>query len=309
MIEITDLVFEYPTSRALDHVSCTIRPRGVTALVGPNGAGKTTIIRCIVGLSTPFHGTVSFEGVDIHRNVREVHRRMGYLSDFFGVYENLTVRQCLIFNARAYDVEEASIETAVRSVADRLGIGGYLDQRAGTLSRGLRQRLAIAQAIIHGPSFLALDEPASGLDPEARQELSRLLLGLRDEGMTILVSSHILAELESYCTDMLVMREGRIVSQESLEHRESTAGPRLRLDLAVPHAALAETLGVIDGVSGAAVDGQSATFDFVGDARDRHALLRRLIEAGVPVSGLREDRIQLQDAYFATVRDTDGDGQ
>lgn len=302
MIDVKDLVFEYPTQRALDHVSCTIRRGSVTALVGPNGSGKTTFIRCIAGLSTPFHGTVLFDGVDVHRDPRLAHQRMGYLSDFFGVYENLTVRQCLVFAARSYAVPRQAVEDSVRSAAERLNVASYMGKQAGTLSRGQRQRLAIAQAIIHNPAFVALDEPASGLDPEARRELAGLLTQLKDGGMTILVSSHILAELEDYCTDMLVMRDGRIVSEQSLGDAAATKGGALRLELASADDALSDRLAEIDGVANVRMNGLSASFDFAGGAAERHALLRRLIEAGVTVSGLREDRAQLQDAYFDSMR-------
>lgn len=302
MIEVKDLVFEYPTGRALDGVTCAIRSGSVTALVGPNGAGKTTFIRCIVGLTNPFGGTVLFDGLDVHRDPREAHRRMGYLSDFFGVYENLTVRQCLIFAARSYAVPKDWVPQSVRSAAERLNVAAFMDKRAGALSRGQRQRLAIAQAIIHSPAFVALDEPASGLDPEARHELAGLLTDLKDGGMTILVSSHILAELEDYCTDMLVMRDGRIAGAQSLTDAGAERRAVLRLDIAAPDEALGARLGEIDGVANVRVNGLSASFDFAGGAADRHALLRRLIEAGVAVSGLREDRIQLQDAYFDSLR-------
>lgn len=301
MIEVRNLIFEYPTKRALDQIDCTIRAGSVTALVGPNGAGKTTLIRCIVGLAAPFHGTVLFDGTDVHQHPREVHRRMGYLSDFFGVYDDLTVRRCLVYNARAYSVPEEDQDSAVRIAADRLGITPYLDAKAGTLSRGLRQRLAIAQAIIHRPPFLVLDEPASGLDPEAREDLSAMLLSLQADGMTILVSSHILAELENYCSDMLIMRDGRIVDTQHLTGARE-AGIRLRLDLAADYAALAAELAEIAGLSDIQIDGASATFSFSGDVAARQALLRRLVERDVPVIGLGEARVGLQDTYLASVR-------
>lgn len=196
MIEVKNLIFEYPTKRALHDVSCVIKTGSITALVGPNGAGKTTLIRCIVGLHGPFSGQVLFDGVDVHEHPRDCHRRMAYLSDFFGVYEQLTVRQCLTYTARAYGVSGDQVRTVVEAAAERLKLTDRMREKAGALSRGLRQRLAIAQAIVHEPEFLVLDEPASGLDPEARQSLSMLLIGLRDAGMTLLVSSHILAELE-----------------------------------------------------------------------------------------------------------------
>ena len=304
MIEVKNLIFEYPTKRALHDVSCLIKTGSITALVGPNGAGKTTLIRCIVGLHGPFSGQVLFDGVDVHEHPRDCHRRMAYLSDFFGVYEQLTVRQCLTYTARAYGVSGDQVRTVVEAAAERLKLTDRLREKAGALSRGLRQRLAIAQAIVHEPEFLVLDEPAPGLDPEARQSLSMLLLGLRDAGMTLLVSSHILAELEGYCTDMLIMREGRIIDSRQLAGDLADAR-RLRIDLAAPSGTILALLEETPGVAQASVTDDAATLLFNGDMAAQHGLLRRLMDAGVPVAGLREDRIALQDAYIAQIHEYD----
>tara|TARA_R110000868_G_scaffold10900_10_gene52758 strand:- start:1328 stop:2260 length:933 start_codon:yes stop_codon:yes gene_type:complete len=304
MIEVKNLIFEYPTKRALHDVSCEIKTGSITALVGPNGAGKTTLIRCIVGLHGPFSGQVLFDGVDVHEHPRDCHRRMAYLSDFFGVYDQLTVRQCLTYTARAYGVSGDQVRTVVEAAAQRLNLTDRLREKAGALSRGLRQRLAIAQAIVHEPEFLVLDEPASGLDPEARQSLSMLLIGLRDAGMTLLVSSHILAELEGYCTDMLIMREGRIIDSRKLAG-ELTDARRLRIDLAAPSGDLLGLLEKTDGVAQPSVGDEVATLLFSGDMVAQQALLRRLVDAGIPVAALREDRIALQDAYIAQIHEYD----
>lgn len=304
MIEVKNLIFEYPTKRALHDVSCLIKTGSITALVGPNGAGKTTLIRCIVGLHGPFSGQVLFDGVDVHEHPRDCHRRMAYLSDFFGVYDQLTVRQCLTYTARAYGVPSDQVRTVVEAAAERLNLTDRLREKSGALSRGLRQRLAIAQAIVHEPEFLVLDEPASGLDPEARQSLSMLLIGLRDAGMTLLVSSHILAELEGYCTDMLIMREGRIIDSRQLAG-DLTDARRLRIDLATPSDALLALLEETPGVAQVSVEENVATLLFNGDMAAQHDLLKSLLDAGVPVAGLREDRIALQDAYIAQIHEYD----
>jgi len=298
LIDIHDLVFDYPGKRALFGINCTVRPGSITALVGPNGAGKTTLIRCVAGLTVPFGGSVDFDGVDVHAFPRECHRQMGYLSDFFGVYDDLTVRQCLTHAARAYDVDRDMVAPGVVAAAQKLELEDRLNQKAGELSRGLRQRLAIAQAIIHTPDFLMLDEPASGLDPEARNTLSRLLTSLRADGMTILVSSHILAELEDYCTDMLILRDGRVADHRVLAETAEDTGIRLMIDLAEPFSALVTLLQTLDGVSQVAETEDGAALIFTGDGKARHLLLRTLIDKGVPVSGLREDQVSLQQAYF-----------
>ena len=303
MIDVKNLIFEYPTKRVLHDIDCVIEKGSITALVGPNGAGKTTLIRCIVGLHAPYSGQVFFDGDDVHEHPRECHRRMAYLSDVFGVYDQLSVRQCLSYTARAYGVASIKIQSVVEAAAERLGLTDRLHEKSGALSRGLRQRLAIAQAIVHEPEFLVLDEPASGLDPEARHSLSQLLVNLRGGGMTLLVSSHILAELEGYCTDMLIMRDGRIIDSRQLgrgrQPEPGVCGSIWRR----PTADLGALLEAQAGVSQVMVDGNVASFLFEGDLSARHGLLKNLIEDGVAIAGLSEDRVALQDAYIAQIHE------
>ncbi|NJD05295.1 MAG: ABC transporter ATP-binding protein, partial [Methylococcaceae bacterium] len=215
-IHVEHLVFEYPNVRALDDVCFAIPTGSITALVGPNGAGKTTLLRCIAALDQPLSGRIQVGDIDVLAEPRLCHRRIGYLSDSFGLYESLTVRQCLSYAAEANGLDHAVVSEAVERTAQRLNLRERLEQKAGELSRGLRQRVAIGQAIIHGPSLVLLDEPAAGLDPEARHHLSQLFRALQADGMTLLVSSHILAELAEYSTGMLVLKDGRIAGHESI---------------------------------------------------------------------------------------------
>src|SRR6201991_1509648 len=140
---IAGLRFEYPGVRALHDVSVELAAGTVTALVGPNGAGKSTLMRCLAGLETPALGQIEVDGVDVIEEPREAHRKLGYLSDFFGVYESLSVRQCLVHAAAIHGVAEATLDGEARRTAGQLGLADRLEARAGTLSRGLRQRLAI----------------------------------------------------------------------------------------------------------------------------------------------------------------------
>ncbi|HEY4077172.1 MAG TPA: ATP-binding cassette domain-containing protein, partial [Rhizomicrobium sp.] len=208
MIEINDLVFEYPGHRALHGVSLAVEAGAISALVGPNGAGKTTLLRCMAALETPYAGSVVIDGLDTREAPRAIHRKLGYLPDFFGLYDALSVRRCLFYAARAHGIAAGEAAGATQAAAARVGLADRLEQAAGTLSRGLRQRLAIAQAIVHRPTVLLLDEPAAGLDPQARRDLSQLLLSLKRDGMTLVVSSHILAELEDYSDRMIIVDHG-----------------------------------------------------------------------------------------------------
>lgn len=302
MIEITGLTFDYPGHRALNDVTLTVATGSVTALVGPNGAGKTTLMRCIAGLETPLTGNIRVADMDVIDQTRDVHRIMGYLSDFFGLYQDLTVARCLEYAAAAQGLPEADIPAAIERTAQRLDLSDRLQQTCGSLSRGLRQRVAIGQAIIHQPKVLLLDEPASGLDPEARASLAALFRQLQADGMTLLVSSHILAELDEYSTHMLALRDGRILENRELKlahlpevHR------RLHLDLAQPDALLAEWLKACAQVTLKEATEDHAEFDFHGDLHAQALLLKALIHEGFTVSSLAEHKENLQQSYLRSV--------
>lgn len=306
LISVADLVFDYPGKRALHGLTFDIAEGSITALVGPNGAGKSTLLRCLAALERPYAGEVRVAGWDMAEDPRAVHRVVGYLQDFYGLYDSLTVRRCLTYHARARAVPEAEVAERVAVVARDLGIAERMDERAGTLSRGLRQRLAIAQSIVHRPRLLLLDEPASGLDPEARHALSRLLVRLRDDGMTLLVSSHILSELQDYSSHVMILREGRLVEHAPLgavARSAAAARRRIRLRLAAPVPGLTDRLAGLGAEAIAAeADGAGAAFDFAGDDADQGALLRRLMQDGVPVCEFHALHASMQDLYLDRLR-------
>jgi ABC-2 type transport system ATP-binding protein len=304
MIRVSHLTFDYPGHRALDDVSFEIAPGTITALVGPNGAGKSTLMRVCSGLERPFAGRVMLQDLDVHEHPREAHRRMGYLPDFFGLYEDMTVRQCLEYRAAAQGVSKTQQCDALEKSAARMEIADRLNQRAGELSRGLRQRLAIAQATIHNPSFVMLDEPASGLDPEARIALATALRTLCAEGMTIIVSSHILAELDDYSTHILMIRDGRIVEHAPIGAIESEAGEHaaITIELASPDARLANILAAVPGVKVERVDERSAVLSAIGGNATRQALLKGLVDAGLPLIAFSTEKPRIQDTYLARMK-------
>ena len=340
MIDIQHLVFEYPGHRALDDVSLHIPAGSVTALVGPNGAGKSTLMRCIAGLDQPLAGRIVVNGVAVHEHPREVHQHLGYLSDFFGLYDSLSVRRCLQYAAMANQIQAVDLDARVSEVANALGLSDLLARRPTELSRGQRQRVAIGQAIVHSPKVLLLDEPASGLDPEARGSLSALFRALQASGMTLVVSSHILSELDEYCTHILSIRDGRIVSHEALGVQDSASGapapteagtaparPRSLyvLELAPSWVGAHDTDAVLRATqhlsqtlmgAGAQLQapptaqGVQPPFDplrpqlWLADtsAAARAALIATLVQAGLPVAGLWPVRERLQDRYAQDLR-------
>jgi len=303
MIQVEHLIFDYPGHRALDDVSFAIAPQTITALVGPNGAGKTTLLRCLVALDRPGAGRVMLEEIDVHEAPRDAHKRMAFLPDFFGVYDDLTVRQGLEHRARAHDVPRERRPDAIQRAAERLGVADRMRDYAGTLSRGLKQRLAIAQAIIHEPRVALLDEPAAGLDPEARYSLAAVFRELRADGMTLIVSSHILAELEDYSTHLLAIRDGRIVDLRALQQVETDEAPlAMQLRLATADQRIGALLANVAGVSDVAVDTLLVRFSLAGGAQAQHALLKRLIDEGLPVAEFAPVQSTLQDSYLALMR-------
>src|SRR5207244_1817957 len=193
---------------------------------------------------------------------------------------------------------------AIGSAADRLGIADRLNDFAGTLSRGLKQRLAIAQAIIHAPQVALLDEPAAGLDPEARYSLAAVFRGLRADGMTLVVSSHILAELEDYSTDLLAIRDGVIVDHHAFQEdgRVADQPVPMQLRLARTDQRLGAMLAAAADVADIVVDGAAASFAFAGGLEAQHALLKRLVDEGLPVAEFAPLHGTLQDSYLALMR-------
>lgn len=302
MIEVRDLVYEYPAKRALDGVSLNIAPRTITALVGPNGAGKTTLLRCLAALETPYAGNVAIEGLDTRSNPRKIHTQLGYLPDFFGLYDDLTVRRGLTYAAWSHGLAPALANDAVERTALRVGLLDRLETKAGELSRGLRQRLAIGQAIVHAPKVVLLDEPAAGLDPQARRDLSALLLQLRDAGMTLVVSSHILAELEDYCSEMIIIENGRVVGGKPIKVRDDSR-PRYLIELATARSDLKEFL-VGAGIDILELGDHHALFAFTRNPSARARLMRDLIRAGFDVASFAESTRALEETYFSRVTAT-----
>lgn len=298
IIEVRGIVFEYPGRRALDNVSFEIEAGAITALVGPNGAGKTTLMRCLCGLERPLTGEIRIDGVDVIEAPRSSHERIGFLPDFSGLYEALTIQQCWHYHAIANGVTR-DLETRIQAAAEHLRLADRLQQRVGELSRGLRQRVAIGQAIIHEPAVLILDEPASGLDPEARHDLARLFRTLQGQGMSLLVSSHILAELEDYATQMLVLKDGRLLEHRALQVTERT---ELAVDVLSDKAVAMAWLRARAEVSELQAGARGARFVYAGAVAAQAQLLSDLIAAGIVVSRFASAGSDLQRSYLDSIR-------
>jgi len=313
MIDAENVVYDYPTGRALRGVSFVVRAGAVLALVGPNGAGKSTLMRCIAALDTPTRGAITVQGIDTKDDPRAIHASLGYLPDIYGLYDRLSVRRCLIYAARSRGVPDADAPAAAEAAAVRVGLGDRMETLAGYLSRGLRQRLGIAQTLVHRPRVLLLDEPASGLDPEARASLSALIRSLATDGMTLIVSSHILSELEDYCSEMLMLRGGEVVgggvvrldggtpkpAEQDGEAAPATPAPILvRVAFAVPAAELLDRLAAL-GLTVSRIEEADAILALAPDPDAETRTLSALVAAGLPVRSFAVVRQSLEETYRA----------
>src|SRR5256884_9841272 len=212
MIKIQHIYKSYRKVDALKGLSLQIPQGSIYGLIGPNGAGKTTLIRILAALLAPTRGEVWFDGEEVVRQPALIQRKVGYMPDFFGVYPDLTAVEYLEFYAGIHGIPRKKQASTVNDLLELVDLSSKRDANVETLSRGMKQRLCLARALVHDPEILLLDEPASGLDPRARIEMRELIRELRRMGKTILVSSHILPELEELCTWVGFIDRGRIVA-------------------------------------------------------------------------------------------------
>ena len=309
MISFAGVRKRYRTTVALDGVDMTI-PRGsVTGLVGPNGAGKTTSILLMSTLLSRDEGTVEVGGLDPELDASGVRRLIGYMPDFFGVYESLTATEYLQFFAASHGIAADRRSPLASDLLDLVGLSDRAADDVNTLSRGMKQRLSLARSLVHDPDLLVLDEPAAGLDPRARVQLRELIAELGRMGKTVVVSSHVLTELEGICSDIVVMDEGRVVAQGPVDSvRASLASDRfIRMRLVDRDVDLA--LGLLEEdprVSGLTVESGRIGFslDDTGEGASTE-LLSRLVTAGVRVAEWRMEEIGLEELFLRITQDTD----
>ncbi len=308
LIQTEDLRREFGETVAVRDVNFTVEQGAVFALVGPNGAGKTTLLKMISGLLAPTNGTVRVSGLDVRSEPRAVQKLLGFLPDFFGLYEDLKVWEYLEYFNRAYRLPANRRAERIDEVLDLVKLPDKRDSEVKTLSRGMRQRLGIARTLIHDPPLLLLDEPASGLDPESRHDLQLLFSKLGREGRTLLVSSHILSELEDYCSHVAILQEGRlVVSGRTEEVRQRIGqGKTIRLSTLGDAEKVEQVLGSLPAVEGFTRDGEAYIFPFRGDEEALARLLEQLVGAGIAVCFFGEERQTLEETYLMLTKKEEG---
>jgi ABC-2 type transport system ATP-binding protein len=311
VIAVESLHKRFGRNPALRGVDFNVPEGEIFGFLGPNGAGKTTTIRILATLALPDAGLVAIAGHRVDRDPFGVRRLIGYMPDFFGVYDRLTVLEYLEFYAACHDLPSRQHGRVARELLELVDLSDRAGDQVDTLSRGMKQRLCLARALVHGPQVLLLDEPASGLDPRARVEMRDLIRELRRMGKTILISSHILPEVEELCTWIGVIDGGRMVAVGPKGAVLTGAGAerRLRVELvAAGERTLPEACAMVErrpGVMGVErfEDGLEVAVE-AGFAD--HTLLRGLIQAGFDVRSFTAIRGTLSDVFLQLTENGDG---
>jgi len=250
VIEANGLTKTYGSALAVDHISFGVGRGEIFGLLGPNGAGKTTTILMMLGLTEISEGGVRVLGFDPAREPLSVKRRVGYLPDTVGFYDNLTAADNLRYTARLIGFRSMEREKRIAAALDRVGLAEFADNRVGTFSRGMRQRLGLAEIVMKGAQIAILDEPTSGLDPHATAELLGIIRGFKSEGVSVLLSSHLLERVQSVCDRVALFNGGRIVLMGSVaELGRQVLGGGFVVEIEAEGNGLAERLALIPGVS------------------------------------------------------------
>lgn len=315
IIELDGLSKRYGDLTAVDNLTLTIEEGAVFGFIGPNGAGKTTTMRILTTLLQPTSGEARVAGYSVTREPVDVRRVIGYMPDFFGVYEDMKVWEYLDFFAACYDIAPTTRAGMIDDLLALVDLGHKREAFVDTLSRGMKQRLCLARTLAHDPQVLILDEPASGLDPRARIEMRELLRELKNMGKTIFFSSHILSEVADICTSIGIIDNGRLVAAGRMEEmlREIRAH-RLIAVRFVPGVefdkqSLVDWLGQVDGVlsvlspEDADQPPDALRLDFNGDDASLSLLLGQLVSRGYPLLSFSEVAGDLEDVFLQVTQD------
>ncbi|MFQ5857041.1 MAG: ATP-binding cassette domain-containing protein [Anaerolineae bacterium] len=294
-IQVTNLTKRYRRKTAVEDITFEVRRGEILGLLGPNGAGKSTIIKILCGLASPTSGSASVNGFDCHRQSVEAHHSLGYVPEVVNIYGEMTATQFLQYSARFYDMSPDERSHRVGEVLEQVGLTSAADIRVRTYSRGMRQRLALASALVHSPEVLILDEPTTGLDPIGTRDLRDLIRSLRGR-TTVLFSSHNLHEAEALCDRVAVLNQGRLMALGSLD--DLLRGHKLVVRMRLRHTpdGLPQALDQEGLVAGLEVNGNELTFQ-VKDKAARPMILRRAVELGAEVYEMTTDVASLEEVF------------
>lgn len=300
MLIVENLVKRYGKFNAVNDMSLRIDEGHIYGFVGPNGAGKTTTMKIIAGLLKPTSGNVSINGIDILENPRLAKAQIGYMPDFFGVYDDLKVTEYMSFYAGVYGIPRMDWDKITNELLELVDLSEKKDAYVDTLSRGMKQRLCLARSLIHNPQLLILDEPASGLDPRARIEMKEILKELKSMGKTILISSHILPELAELCTSIGIIEQGKMMVSGTVEEIMRRISHRKTLRVKV--------LGELDpairllqeqpAIGRTTVCNDYIDADFDGESVILAEILKKLVSSNIPVTSFSEVEGNLETIFM-----------
>lgn len=305
MLVVRDLVKKYGNFIAVDHLNMEVERGQIFGFIGPNGAGKTTTMKIIATLLAPTSGRVTVDGIDVFKEPIKAREKIGYMPDFFGVYDNLKVMEYLDFYGSAYGVEYRERRRIAEELLELVDLSDKKDAYVDTLSRGMKQRLCLARCLIHNPELLILDEPASGMDPRARAEIKAILKELKRMGKTILISSHILPEMAEICDSVGIIDRGRLVVQGSVEQimQRMTGRIVVRIRVLRDMDRAISLLKEQPMVTGVVEEDQELEVACNGSEEDLWQLLRVLVSSDVPVVSFRMMEGNLEQIFMEVTSD------
>jgi ABC-2 type transport system ATP-binding protein len=309
MIECRDLTKKYGDLFAVDRLSLKLEPGDVYGFIGPNGSGKTTTMRMLATLLNPSWGEATVCGHSIYTGSKEIRRAIGYMPDFFGVYDDMKVTEYLEFFAAAYRIPVGDRRKKVDQMLDYVDLGYKRDALVTSLSRGMTQRLGLARVLLHDPQVLLLDEPASGLDPRARIEMRELIKRLRRENKTIMLSSHILPELADICNKLGIIERGKLlfngsVDEAEAEVRKLRGGRVFLISVRDRNTDAAKALGTCPEVTSAELDPKAGVVRVALRAGydDGSFLPERLIAERFKLLSFKEEEIDIEDVFLTITK-------
>src|SRR5262245_47664066 len=310
VIETRELTKRYGRFLALDRLTLAVERGQILGFVGPNGAGKTTTIKILVGLARPSGGSARVAGADCVKEARRVKRLIGYMPDVFGSYDNLRVGEYLDFFGAAFGIGRRERAKRIDEALRTAGAGTFKDLFVESLSHGMRQRVALARTLLHDPPVLILDEPANGLDPQARIEMRQLLLDLADRGKTLIVTSHILPELARICHRVAIISRGRLRAYGTLAEISRQLSQRRTMEVLVARSDEVERAAAVVRAqveSGAEVTPSVAEFAVrfrtAKEEEELTGLLAALVSAGIGVTQFREVQTDLEEACMTVAKE------
>ena len=300
ILEVDNLRKEFGTLVAVNNISLSVEKGQVWGLIGPNGAGKTTLLRMLATVLRPTSGSVQLLGFDLAKEYLKIRRHIGFLPDFFNLYNDLTLQECLEFFAKAYRVEDELIPQRVDEVLDYIELQNKRDDFIRHLSRGMVQRMGVGVLLVHDPDVFLLDEPASGLDPKARIQLRAVLTKLSGEGKTIIISSHILTELSGFCSHIALMNEGDVVLHGAVDEiqRKIFDSRKIRISVLEDCDKAVQLIERFSKTKIETVRDNEITVEISAGESELAALNSHLVSKGIKVFSFGEEKTDLEDLFM-----------